>query len=620
MEVDAEVTKFLQKEAVRKVTPCQGQFVSRLFTVPKKDGSCRPVVNLRPLNQWVVKQRFKMESILMLRDLIREGDWMVSIDLKDAFLSIPIHAPHRKLLRFAWRDNLYEFQSLPFGLSSAPRTFTKVLRPVMAVLRRQGIRSIVYIDDLLLLSDSRQELMEVLQEVILLLRHLGFRINWEKSQLVPLQKIPYLGFMVDSLTTIISLPDKKLQGIKQECSRARKQRSLSIRTLARIIGRLSAAAQAILPAPLYYRALQQLKNTAFRTASSFDDQVPLTTDARRELQWWMEEARKYNGRQIHSSSPDLTIESDASLLGWGALAEDIPTGGLWSPQERCLHINVLELMAGAFAVKAFSKARKNFHIRLKMDNTSAVAYLNHMGGTRSPTLSAQAQDLWQWCLARGITLSAEHLAGTSNEVADYQSRSLQSTSSEWRLDPTVFMEISRRLGPCEIDLFASHLNAQTHKFISWRPDPFAMATDALQTQWTTLQGYAFPPFCLVGRCLGKVRREQATIALVAPVWTGQPWYPALLELLVDYPILLPSSPSLLRDPFEQSHPLLGSRSLQLAAWRVSGKVSLQVAFQRALHGSSRPLGAKGQYLHTNQPGQDGIAGVCKGRSIPFQLL
>ena len=86
--------------------------------------SFRPVVNPRPLNRFVSKKHFKMENAHMFRSLLQSGDWMVTIDLKDAFLLVPIVEQHRKLLRFQWREALYEFQCLPFGLMSAPRVFT----------------------------------------------------------------------------------------------------------------------------------------------------------------------------------------------------------------------------------------------------------------------------------------------------------------------------------------------------------------------------------------------------------------------------------------------------------------------------------------------------------------
>jgi len=88
--IGEEVQKLLDKGAIRVVSPCLNQFVSRLFLVPKKDGSFRPVINLRPLNQFMTTSHFKMENLGMLRDLLRQGDYMASIDLKDAYLSVAV--------------------------------------------------------------------------------------------------------------------------------------------------------------------------------------------------------------------------------------------------------------------------------------------------------------------------------------------------------------------------------------------------------------------------------------------------------------------------------------------------------------------------------------------------
>ena len=233
-----------------------------------------------------------------------------------------------------------------------------------------------------------------------------------------------------------------------------------------------------------------------------------------------------------------------------------------------MHNNCLELLGGAFAVKAFGKASKDIHNRLRMDNTTAMSYINKMGGTHSHTLAKMLCSLCQWCLRRGIVLSAEHLPGSQNAIADRESQTFHS-SAEWQLHKTVFQNILTLLGQCQVDLFATCLN-QLPQYVSCRPDPSAMATDAFQVCWTNLDAYAFPPFSLVGRCLQKVRPEQSTLIVVAPVWPAQAWYPLLLELLLQHPVLLPSHPYLLRDPFGQPHPLLMMGQLQLAAWKVSG--------------------------------------------------
>lgn len=75
-----------------------------------------------------------------------------SVDLKDAYLSVLVHESSRKFLRFIWKGACYQFKALPFGLCSAPRIFTKVLKPVAAFLRKKAIRVLIYLDDFLLLA------------------------------------------------------------------------------------------------------------------------------------------------------------------------------------------------------------------------------------------------------------------------------------------------------------------------------------------------------------------------------------------------------------------------------------------------------------------------------------
>ena len=619
MAITSEIGKLSEKGAIKTVQPCVGQFLSQLFLVPKKDGSQRPVINLKPLNLLIQKQKFKMEGAKVIRDLLQRGDWMTSIDLKDAYLSVPVAKEHRKYLRFAWGNTVFEFQCLPFGLSSAPRIFTKLLKPVMALLRKKGIRCIIFLDDLLIMGKVRKELESLSQEIILLLQLLGFRINFEKSHLTPTQTIKYLGFWIDSTKMIISLPEDKVRGIIQACQTAVLKQKLSVRDLARLLGRMSATAMAVLPAPICYRSLQRQRNAAFAIYQSFETQVQLNQASLEELQWWIKQLPQWNGRSIPSPLPDITVETDASLLGWGAAANGTSTGGLWSDEERSQHINHLELMGGAFAIKTFLKGRRNIHARLKMDSTAAISYINHMGGTRSQSLSHKACELWQWCLQRGITLSAEHLPGVMNTAADTESRTVRS-SAEWRLNREVFSRITQVLGSCSIDLFASRLNNQLPRYMSWRPDPFAVGTDALQMPWWSERGYAFPPFALIGRCLRKIHQEGCSVILVAPVWVTQPWYPMLLELLVDLPLLLPAFPLLLLDHFNRTHPLLEKGQLQLAAWKLSGDTIQQKVFQQELQISSKLDGVRGPTPYTNQDGTSGIAGVQQGVSIPFHVI
>ena len=395
---------------------------------------------------------FKMERLTMLRDLLRPGDWMASIDLKDTYLSVAIWEGHRKYLRFMWNSTIYEFQCLPFGLCSAPRVFTKLLKPVLAQLHHLGVRLVMYMDDMLMMAQRKDNLVEQLCQITSLLQTLGFIVNQEKSQLTLSQKIHYLGFVIDPADMKIRLTAEKVTQIAILCREAQQKQTLVAQELAHLIGKMTATLPAIYQAPLWYRELQCLKNQAIQESLSFDQPVLLNPEAQLELQWWSTRLAQANGKSVLTQEPDLVVETDASLQGWGAICKGIRTGGPWLQTEREHHINYLELLAATLAVKTFTKGQKDIHIHLRMDNQTAVFYVNHMGGTRSETLSRLAIQLWQWW--RNLSLSAEYLPGVDNCIADQESRAIQS-SAEWYLKREVFQQVMTVLGECSADLFAS---------------------------------------------------------------------------------------------------------------------------------------------------------------------
>ena len=106
----------------------------------------------------------------------------------------------------------------------------------------------------------------------------------------------------------------------------------------------------------------------------------------------------------------------------------------------------------------------------------------------------------------------------SRFTVPHESRQL----TEWKLKKAVFKQVIAQLGHCNVDLFASRLTTQLSKYMSWKPNPGAIATDALSQPWDQMKGYAFPPFSLIGRCLDKVHREKVPeVVMIAPLWATQ---------------------------------------------------------------------------------------------------
>lgn len=127
---------------------------------------------------------------------------MVSIDLKDAYYHVPIHVDHQKYLRVAIymgsRVAHFQYQALPFGVTVAPRVFTKVIAEMAAHIREEPGVFIPYLDDFLLIGDTFQDVKRQLDRTLKILSRLGWQINWEKSSLVPSQTKQFLGIIIDS--------------------------------------------------------------------------------------------------------------------------------------------------------------------------------------------------------------------------------------------------------------------------------------------------------------------------------------------------------------------------------------------------------------------------------------
>lgn len=185
-----------------------------------------------------------------------------------------------------------------------------------------------------------------------------------------------------------------------------------------------------------------------------------------------------------------------------------------------LHIDCLELLAVFHAVRAFAKDKKQMMIQIHLDNTTAVAYVNHLGGTKSLDLRSIAVQLGDWCLQKHLFLIASHIRGVSNTRADLLSRTVID-GHDWQMNPEIFRRIESLWSSLLVDLFASRVSRQTERFFSWKPDPLAEAVDAFSLDWTTFTGYANPPWSLVGRCIQQILNQGATIVFITPLWPTQ---------------------------------------------------------------------------------------------------
>ena len=239
--------------------------------------------------------------------------FMASLDLKDAYYSVPIEEEQRKYLRFYWQDSLYQYTCMSNGLSSAPRVFTKLLKPVYSNLIQKGHFNVGYIDDSYLQgSDTKECLLNISDTQ----SRLGFVINMEKSAVIPAQRITFLGFVLDSVSMTITLTiDKKAQ-VKAICKAMQHKHETTITEVAQLVGTLVSSLPGVQFGKLHYRNLEIEKNIALReNKGDYEALRSLSPSAKEDLAWWIESIDKVFNPISHGN-PVTEIRTDASKKGW----------------------------------------------------------------------------------------------------------------------------------------------------------------------------------------------------------------------------------------------------------------------------------------------------------------
>ncbi len=240
----AEVAVLLAKDAIEPVPPAEMKsgFYSPYFIVPKKGGGLRPILDLRVLNRALHKLPFRMLTQRRIFQCVRPLDWFAAIDLKDAYFHVSILPRHRPFLRFAFEGRAYQYKALPFGLSLSPRVFTKVVEAALVPLREAGIRILNYLDDWLILAQSRVLLCEHRDMVLSHLSRLGLQVNREKSKLSPMQRISFLGMELDSVNLTARLSEERAQSMLRCLESLQHKRAVPLKHFQRLLGHMASSA------------------------------------------------------------------------------------------------------------------------------------------------------------------------------------------------------------------------------------------------------------------------------------------------------------------------------------------------------------------------------------------
>lgn len=324
--LEQEVAELLKKNAI-EIVPKQNQelgFYSTFFLVPKKSGQMRPVINLKPLNRYIKKEHFKMDTLTKVINMVQIGDYAISLDLQDAYLHIPIHESHKMYLRFCLKKGgpCYQFKCLCFGPKPAPRCFTKIVTVIAAHLRAQNIRLAVYLDDWFALNQRMNLLLIDRNAILNLLINLGFLVNREKSALIPTQRITYLGGVFQLDKGLVFPTEERLEKLKLAVYKLMRGQATALDFL-HLLGILASCIQLIPFTRLHMRPIQIHMLQQWKPSSQiYSKKIPVTPQLTSHLKWWLQTQNISQGKSLVPWETDLSMTTDASLSGFGGHVQE----------------------------------------------------------------------------------------------------------------------------------------------------------------------------------------------------------------------------------------------------------------------------------------------------------
>ncbi|GFX52613.1 retrovirus-related Pol polyprotein from transposon 17.6 [Trichonephila clavipes] len=194
-EVNKQIEEWLNEGIIR---PSSAEYASPIVMVKKKDGSSRMCIDYRKLNQKLVKDKFPLPIIEDVLDTLQEAKVYSTLDLRNGFFHVDVDEDCRKYTSFIVPDGQFEFNKVPFGLSTSPGVFQRYVSSIFRDLTRKGI-VISYLDDLVIPAKNEQEGLEKLKIIFEVAKKYGLESKFKKCQFLK-KKIEFLGHIVESGT------------------------------------------------------------------------------------------------------------------------------------------------------------------------------------------------------------------------------------------------------------------------------------------------------------------------------------------------------------------------------------------------------------------------------------
>ena len=495
-----------------------------------KGKKLRLVIDLRHVNSFLVRFKFKYEDLRSLSEVLEEGHWFFTWDLKSGYHHVDICLEHQRYLGFSWQFNsvprYFTFVVLPFGLSSACFYFTKLLRPLVCRWRSMGHNSFIYLDDGL---GSLPDKCSAAAAAIIQKKELdssGLLVNEDKSHWHPMQVGEWLGFVINTITVSFHIPERKVEKLKSLLGSVIGDTSSSYRELARIAGSIISVALAVGPIS---RLLTRQMYLAIESRSAWDHTLRFSPALLEELRFWYSNIDSFNGYSLRPPPDSSTVifsdASDVAFGGFSASLDGVMASGMFTSEDLGQSSTYRELKAIYYVLLSYAEKLQQKRVKVFTDNQGAARIVSV--GSSKAHLQSVAMSIFDFCFSNGITLEAQWIPRSQNERADLLSRFVD--KDDWRVNPSVFRLLDAKWGPHTFDRFATYYNAQLPRFNSKFASPGCSGVDALAQDWSAENNWICPPVSLIVDSVRHLMSCFGRGTLIIPEWPSAHFWPFLRE-------------------------------------------------------------------------------------------
>ncbi len=511
--------------------------VMPLTVEPSKPRLCH---DERFLNLWVRDNPFTLETLNDVPRLVETGDFLTSCDHKAGYQHVRIHPNSQKYFGIQWDGWYLVYTTLPFGFKASTFIYQTLSDAVTGYTRKLGVAGMTYIDDSLnglwrpqnaekTPAEKSARLKQAKQAVYIVcevLTRLGYTLALSKSVLIPVQRVLFLGMLVDAAIGAFLLPGNKKLSFALLRESILDRRVISIRMLQRLHGKCISFMPAIPAAKLYTCEMARALSKAARSSKP----VTITEQLRKEVSHWRfvdswDQAMVWRDeRHLH-----FRLATDSSGYKWGAFIlgnsdKSLEMGDFWpSGDQRPIHVK--EAHALLNALRALKNRIANHRVDVSIDSQAVIGAWEGQG-SRDTALADILKEIFQLLFEANAQLKLQFVASDSNP-ADAPSRSL--SKQDCTLSHNAWQKVQEAFGPHSIDLMATDSNCRQDQWgkplrhFTPFPTPLSDGVNLFaQTLGQEENPYCFPPICLIAPAIAFLAKSGVTgCTVVTPLW--KPW-------------------------------------------------------------------------------------------------